>query len=149
MKATKTWILIADGGRARILENDGPGRGLRPVEGMTFAHPLPRTHELVRDHEPRSFESVGRARHPVDTGLDPHRKEKEKFAVDLASLLAGEASKKAFDRLVIVAPAKAMGELRAALPKPVKDKVHKEIVRDLTKTPDHEVEKHLGDVVAL
>jgi hypothetical protein len=25
MKPTRTWVLIADGARARILQNDGPG----------------------------------------------------------------------------------------------------------------------------
>ncbi len=149
MKAAKTWILIADGGRARILENDGPGKGLKQVEGMVFDHELPPTHELVRDRQPRSFESVGHARHPVDTGLDPHRKEKEKFAVELAGVLADAAGKKSFDRLVIVAPAKAMGELRAAISPSVREKVLGDVVLDLTKTPNDEVGKHLGDVIKL
>src|SRR5262249_34094570 len=29
MKPTRTWILIADGARARILRNDGPGKGVQ------------------------------------------------------------------------------------------------------------------------
>lgn len=149
MKATKTWILIADGGRARILENDGPGHGLKPVEGMTFAHQLPPTHELVRDRQPRAFEFVGHARHAIDIGLDPHRKEKEKFATELAAVLTSEAAKKSFDRLVIVAPAKALGELRAALTAPVREKVQNEIVKDLTKTPNDEVANDIGDVIIL
>jgi len=149
MKPTKTWILIADGGRARILENDGPGHGLKPVEGMTFNHALPPTHELVRDRQPRAFESVGHTRHAIDTGLDPHRKEKEKFAMELAAVLASEAAKKSFDRLVIIAPAKALGELRAALSEPVREKVHNEIVMDLTKTPDEDIASHISDVIIL
>ena len=149
MKATKTWILIADGGRARILENDGPGHGLKPVDRMTFVHPLPPTHELVRDRQPRAFESVGHARHAIDIGLDPHRKEKEKFATELAAVLASEAAKRSFDRLVIVAPAKALGELRAALSEPVSKKVQYEIVMDLTKVPNEDVARHISDVIIL
>jgi protein required for attachment to host cells len=116
---------------------------------MTFDHALPPTHELVRDRQTRSFESVGHTRHPVGTGLDPHRKEKEKFAVELAGVLAGEAAKKSFDRLVIVAPAKAMGELREALSEPVRKTVHHEIVLDLTKTPNDDIARHIGGVVIL
>lgn len=149
MKPKKTWVLIADGGRARILENNGPGSGLEEVTGMTFTHDLPPTHELARDRQPRSFESVGSARHPVDTGLDLHRKEKELFAGELAQTLEKELAKKSFDALVIVAPAKAMGELRAAISEKVRAKVGKELVADLTKTPDAELVSHLGEVIRL
>ena len=37
MKPTRTWILIADGARARILENLGPGKGVHEVPDMTIA----------------------------------------------------------------------------------------------------------------
>ncbi|UXN75484.1 host attachment protein [Devosia sp. A8/3-2] len=33
MKKTVTWILIADGTQARVLENTGPGKGLRQWRG--------------------------------------------------------------------------------------------------------------------
>ncbi len=147
MKAKTTWVLIADGGHARVLQSTGAGRRLEEVAGMSFSHELPPTHELVRDRQTRSFESVGHTRHPVSTGLDPHRKEKEKFAVELAGIL--EQQVKAFDRLVVVAPAKAMGELRDALSESVRKKVEKEVVKDLTKTPDSEIASHLGMVPGL
>ena len=31
-----TWILIADGARAHIIANDGPGKGLKPVPGREY-----------------------------------------------------------------------------------------------------------------
>ena len=37
MKKTVTWVLIADGAQARVLENTGPGKGLRQVEGLDFS----------------------------------------------------------------------------------------------------------------
>ena len=33
MKPTTTWILIADGARARLFANHGPGKGVEAVEG--------------------------------------------------------------------------------------------------------------------
>ena len=147
MKSHRTWVLIADGGRARILAQERPGQKLAPVEGMAFTHDLPKSSDLVSDRQPRSFESVGKARHPIDTGLDPHRKEKEKFAHELASMLEAQAERKAFASLVIVAPAKALGEIRAALPAHVRSMVKKEIPKDLTKTPDVEIARHLEDAI--
>ena len=149
MKATRTWVLIADAGRARVLENDGPGHGLIPVERMGMTHELPRTHELVADRQPRSIESVGHARHAIDAGMDPHRKEKQKFASEIAAVLDKELAGNAFDRLVIVAAPQALGDLRAAISEAVQKRVHNEIALDLTKTPNEDVARHLGHILAL
>jgi hypothetical protein len=42
MKPTRTWVLIADGARARILENDGPNHGLTAIEGSNSTVIIPR-----------------------------------------------------------------------------------------------------------
>ena len=42
MKPTRTWVLIADGARARILENDGPNHGLTAIEGSNSKLIIPR-----------------------------------------------------------------------------------------------------------
>lgn len=147
MRSKTTWVLIADGGRARILSREGSEHELSPVEGMTFHHDLPKTSDLARDRQPRSFESVGHGRHPVDSGPDLHRQEKEKFALELAKLLDAKAAEKAYDSLVIVAPAKALGELRASISAAVRAKVAGELDKDLTKTPNHEVMTHLKDLL--
>ncbi|WP_428543039.1 hypothetical protein [Profundibacter sp.] len=36
MKTRRTWILIADGASARILENTGPGTGLNELAGKVW-----------------------------------------------------------------------------------------------------------------
>jgi protein required for attachment to host cells len=40
MKKRVTWIIVADGSRARVLANDGPGKGLRPAITGEFHHDL-------------------------------------------------------------------------------------------------------------
>ena len=73
MKPTKTWIMIADGARARILENEGPGRGLKEVPNMTFAGDHSATHNIVDDRQGRSYNPIVRharpsSRAPIRTG---------------------------------------------------------------------------------
>jgi protein required for attachment to host cells len=148
MKATRTWILIADGARARILENDGPGKGLHEVAGMVFQGDHSSTHEIMSDREGRSHTSVGPGRSAIEAHSDPHRELKKKFAHQLADTLAHGLQQKAYDRLVIVAAPSALGDLRAALSDQVRAKVTGEIAKDLTKTPDREVAGHLQDVLA-
>jgi protein required for attachment to host cells len=147
MKATRTWILIADGARARILQNDGPGKGLHEVKGLVFHGDHASTHEIMSDREGRSHSSVGPGRSAIESHSDPHRELKKKFAHQLADALAHGLQQKAYDRLVIVAAPSALGDLRAALSEQVRAKVTGEVAKDLTKTPDGEVAEHLRDVL--
>lgn len=148
-RGRNTWVLVADAGRARILEVEPPGKRLRALPGMSFTHDLPKTHDLVRDRQPRSFESASPMRHPIVAGIDPHRAEKTKFAVELAGRLGAELAAKAFGALVVVAPAQMLGDLRAALSEPVRNAVKFELALDLTKTPDAEIADRLKALRAL
>ena len=49
MKTGKTWILIADGGHARVLETTGMGHDLSQVQLMASASELPPSRELGTD----------------------------------------------------------------------------------------------------
>jgi protein required for attachment to host cells len=148
MKPTRTWVLIADGARARILQNDGPGKGLHEVEGCVFHGDHAATHEIMSDREGRSHTSVGPGRSAIEAHSDPHRELKKKFAHQLADVLASRLRSKAYDRLVIVAAPSALGDLRAAISEQVRAKLTGEVAKDLTKTPDGEVAGHLKDVLS-
>jgi protein required for attachment to host cells len=146
MTPERTWVLIADAGQARILSREAPGGTLKPVEGMKFETELPPTRDLVSDKEPRSVESVGNMRHPISTGLDPHRKLKEDFAAKLADLLEVNCSKKSYEKLILVAPPQFLGNLRASLAQSVKNRIIMEVAKDFTKVPDHEIAERLAAV---
>src|SRR5690606_15560335 len=49
MKKTITWILIANGAQARVLENTGPGKGLQQVKGLEWAIEPLQAQEIVTD----------------------------------------------------------------------------------------------------
>jgi protein required for attachment to host cells len=148
MKPTRTWILIADGARARILCNDGPGKGLNAVPGGVFHGDHAATHEIMSDRAGRTFSSTRPARAAIEAHSDPHRELKRNFAHRLADALAQGWRNRAYDRLIIVAAPSALGELRSALSPEVRAKVIAEVAKDLTKTPDAAVARHLKDVLA-
>ena len=145
MKTTRTWVLIADGARARVLESDGPGRGLTPVEGLVFHGDHSATHDLVSDREGRSFSSHGPRRSAVDARSDPHRNLKSKFAHQLADVLAHGLQQGAYHRLILVASPVTLGDLRSAISDHVRATVVGEVAQDLTKLPNSEVGGHLTD----
>jgi protein required for attachment to host cells len=149
MKPIRTWIVIADGARARIVCNEGPGKGLAPVPASQMSVALPRTRDLGSDRPGRVYDSQGYGRHGIEPRVDWHRFEKQHFAKKVATMLDASAATSAFDRLILVAPAKTLGDLRAALGKTAQNMVVGEIVKDLTACADRDLAGHLKDVISL
>ena len=148
MKPMRTWILIADGARARIIGNDGPGHGLTAMQGFEFSGDHSATHDLVSDREGRSFSSHGHGRSAYEPLTDPHRDLKTKFAHQLADVLAKGQASKAYDQLILVASPVTLGDLRAAISDRVRACVIGEVAQDLTKLPNYEVADHIKHVLA-
>ena len=146
MHPTVTWILVADGQRARLVENKGPGKGLQPVTAEPLLHPDPPSRDLGTDRPGRVAESVGGARHAVEPRTDPHRDEKRRFARELAERLDRAAAEGAYTRLILVAPPQMLGDLRDVLTSRTRALVAAEIDKDLTKATDAELTVHLDTV---
>ena len=87
MRKIVTWVVVADSGRAHILANDGPGRGLRPVPGETWDGTVPAGRELMADRPGRSLDSAGTGRHAMEPTSDPRKLEKEAFLAEVAAHL--------------------------------------------------------------
>jgi protein required for attachment to host cells len=149
MKPVRTWILIADGARARIVLNEGPGKGVVAVDGGLFEQDARATREIMSDRPGRTFDSAGAGRHAMELPTDPAREEKRHFAERLAEHLDGAVARNAFDRLIVVAAPSALGDLRAAVSDRVRGRILAELDKDLTKVPNDKLASHLGDVIAL
>lgn len=149
MKPVKTWILVADGARARIVVNEGPGKGVTQLDGADFRAEHPPSGEIMADRPGRSFESSGSGRHAMQPTSDPHRMAKQAFVKEIAGFLQHQAQKKNFDRLIILAPPQALGDLRSALPDAVRALVTAEQPKDLTPVPNEDLAKHLTDLLAV
>ena len=149
MKTSKTWLLIADGARARLLTVEGHGRTLHVVEKLQLHADHRPTHELVRDRTARVYEAHGSARHAVESKSDPHRELKRDFAQEVAVVLDQSLADGDFDRLVVAAAPVTLGDLRKAMSPGVKAKVLAEVAKDLTKIPDADVPRHIEDLIPL
>lgn len=149
MKPTRSWIVIADGAQARILENQGPGKGLIPLPEQEMQQTLRPSRDIDADRPGRSYDRVGPGRHAVEPPTDAHREEKRRFAEELANRLNAAALNHSYDRLILVAPAKTLGDLRQALSKEAAAKIDGELSKNLTSFSDHDLPGHLGSVIAL
>jgi protein required for attachment to host cells len=149
MKKITTWVLVADGGRASVLLNDGPGRGLVPIAGHRYETELPPDRELRSDRPGRTFESADSSRHGISPPTDYHRLEKERFIERLAGIVDDAARTDEYDRLVIVAPPQALGVLRQALGDHARAKLTGELNKDLTDLAPEQVASRLGNILAV
>lgn len=140
----KTWFVVADGARALILRQEGANGPLERIEAMEDAAARRRDRELVSDRSGRAFESAGPLRHGMAPRTDPHRHEKERFIERLAAKIDEACAEGAFDRLVVAAPAKALGDLRKALGSAAREKIVSEFSKDLTRIPEPELPGHFG-----
>jgi protein required for attachment to host cells len=143
MKKAMLWYVIADGGRARFVERDEEG-AFRTLSSFVSTELHKSTHELGRDRPARVKESATPAPHAVEPRRDLHEAAKDDFIRTVATELAAQLKDGKFDELVLVAPPGIIAELKDALSKPTANLVVKELQKDLTKVPDHELTGHLS-----
>lgn len=144
-----TWVLVAHRAGARIFENQGPGQGLRLLENIPNPEGRLRDSEINSDKPGRAFDKFGSARHSMSKEHLPSEQLAMHFAKQLGDRLDKGRSQNQFDRLVLVAEPRFLGELRAALPVHTATLVSATVDRDLGGISDRDVPGHLGEAVRL
>lgn len=147
MKKTVTWVLIADGAQARILENTGPGKGLKQVDGLDFSIEPLQAQDIISDRPGRSFSSYGAGRSAMESRTDPVEHREAEFVKSIAAMLDRATQNGKFDRLVVAAAPIALGEIRKAMTPAVKKLVVAELSKDLTNLPTAQLDRHLDGIV--
>ena len=130
-----TWVLVADGRQAQIFT-----RHINPIDEElelqpVFPMPLkakPVERETGRKIQPRIFQSVGKMRHALEPSVNIEHETVKRFMDEIAEKLGKAWEGKFFERLILIAPAPVIGELRKALPKEVWETVTLEIHKRLT-----------------
>ncbi len=147
----RIWFVIADGSHARFLQRTAPSAELEPALAEEMVDPVAHSfaRDLKEDRPGRSFDSpgAGGARHAIEPRRDPHVLRKEHFAHRVAEVINDAAAHDRFDALVLVAPPKTLGEIRAALGEPAKRRVVAESPKELIKIPRVELAGHLDAIL--
>ena len=149
MKPTITWILLAGGSHAQIMQNDGPGRGVSAVDGALWDQHLAKNQDINADRPGRSFDRMGEQRHGMEPTSDPKRLQESAFLNKVCGYLGEAEQAGRFDRLVLVAEPRALGMLRKQLGNGPKGKIYAEFDKDLTRVPPKELPERLKDRVVL
>lgn len=129
----KTWILVANRVRARLLELDESKREVSEIGD--FLNPDGRAPSGTRgeNRPPRTMESVGTTRHAIEPHTEPAVKVADRFARQLIAILEDGRVHNHYDRLVLIATPRFLGRLRQCMDGPLRGHVVRELGRDMTR----------------
>ena len=104
-------VLVGDGQKALFLRNKGNALRVRLAVERILERENPPTRAQGTDRPGRAIDSLGIARSAMEE-VDWHHLAKERFARELAEVLYRHAHANRFEKLVIIAPPKILGDLR-------------------------------------
>ena len=135
-----SFVMVADGRKMLFFRNDGDADfpNLQVVNIAEKENPSNR--DQMSDAPGRAFSSVGWGRSAYE-GTDFHELEETRFAAETAAILKRGAMEGDFEKLIVIAPPKTLGELRKHYHKEVANRLVAEIPKDLTGHPVAEIEK--------
>lgn len=135
----KTWALVTNGVRARILRDLESGASAGSIELVTKSDS---THlrDILTDKSGRSFASDGSGRRSVmEPGSDPILRDMQDFANDTWDRLSRHWKAGDFRRLAIFASPKMLGILRQYRPAFLTDAIMFERASNLVGMPEHDL----------
>jgi protein required for attachment to host cells len=138
-----TWILVADGTRARLFEHTSPSKTLTEVACLTNPDGRAPGRHASTDRLPRVNESMGSTRHAIEPHTSLREKSTHQFAHTINDALERGLGDHQFDRLVLVASPRFLGALHGNLSKSLVECVAGEFRRNLTALPAQDIHARL------
>jgi protein required for attachment to host cells len=145
---TITRVLVAHDAGARWFEHRGPGKGLVALSEVVFEDGRRHSGELDTDRPGRAFDRAGQGRHAYAVNEDARQHAVGFFAKELASDLAGEFHRGAFQQLIIIAPPRFLGVLRDALDPKLLRALIGTVPKDLPRATGEVLCQHIAPFVA-
>jgi protein required for attachment to host cells len=147
MKPVRTLLVLASEAEARLLLNDGPGKGLAEVAGLR-ADDFPDTAQEFTDDAGRQTGAPGMGHHAYQARETVRDARRTTFAGLIVEAMEEAWATGRYDRVVLAASPKLLGELRARMPGPLADAVAADLPKDLVKVAARDLPSHFGDVAA-
>lgn len=123
-----TWVVVADGGSARIFHSDGLGDQLSLKQVQLLA--------------PKDLLNEGPAGHRPSESSE-HATEEAIFAKQLAHRINAAALKNEYEHLVLMADPHTLGEMRPQLHKETVRRIVTEIAKTFTNAPVEDIRQAL------
>jgi protein required for attachment to host cells len=138
----KSWVVVCDGGKALILQNDGDARGVDLSVKETLSQPNEPDRELGTGKPGRTHAADGMSGSAVEE-TDWHEQAEVEFLKQVASRLEMLVRKRDAQHIVLVAPPRALGTLRMNLSPDAQAVISAELAKDYTNLPIEQIERRL------
>ena len=135
----RRWIVVADGGGARLLALAENGTSLETLRSIEAPDVHAKTQDLVSDRQGRGFESSSPMRHGMEAKTDPHDLAKGQFITGLGQTLVEANKAGSFEDLVLIVATAQANNLLSALDDATRAKVREVVKKDLLKTPNPDI----------
>jgi protein required for attachment to host cells len=139
----KSWVIVCDGAKALFLRNDGDAGLVNLTVVEHQSQPDEATRDLGSDRPGRVHQSHGASRSAMEE-TDWHEQAEAEFLKDVAKKVEKLVESREIEAMILVAPPKALGILRAELASLPEGIIRAEIDKDLVKLTVSEIEKHLA-----
>ena len=144
-----TFVLVADGRKMLFFRNEGDADYPTLKVEAAQEHSNPRDGEQKTDTAGRSSSTGAGTTTGGGSGssmgeANYHQQEEDRFAAETAAMLKRRAMAHEFDKLIVVAPPRTLGELRKHYHKEVTDRLAGELAKDLTGHTIPDIEKALA-----
>lgn len=141
-------VFVGDGRKALFLRNAGDALSPRLETEKVFEHANPMTHEQGSDRPGRVSEAALPGRKSAVETTDWHDIEEKRFAQAVAAALEQMVRMGKAKAIIIVAPPRALADLRNAFSAEVRACVVAEISKDLTNHPVEAIEENLTKTIS-
>lgn len=139
----KSWVVVCDGAKALIMQNDGGAviMNLRVKETLTQPNEPDRAIGADKPGRAHAVDGLsGSAMEETDWHEQAEADFLRRVAAKLDSLVQGKEAR----RIILVAPPKALGALRPNLSADAQAAIAAEVPKDYTNLPVEEIERHLA-----
>lgn len=143
MKQPTTWVCVMNSTNCRIYDYKRP---LDLTLNTEVSHPENKfmTRELITDR-PGHYKGSDTSRGSFAQATDPKETMIDDFTRNIANLLDDHRKKNQYEKLILIAPPHIQGLLLQHLTKHVKQKIEKNIQKDIIYMPDHELAQYLKE----
>ena len=139
----ESWVVVCDGAKALIMQNAGDNLAMNLKVQETLTQPNVADRDLGAGKPGRSHQANGTSGSAVEETSWHDQAEQDflkRVAVKLDELVRDKDAK----RIVLVAPPRALGQIRPNLRSDTQAAITAEVPKDLTNFPIDQIERHLA-----
>jgi protein required for attachment to host cells len=139
----ESWVVVCDGAKALIMQNAGDNQNMNLQVQETLTQPNIADRDLGAGKPGRSHQANGTSGSAVEE-TSWHDQAEEDFLKRVAVKLDELVRDKDARRIVLVAPPRALGQIRPNLRTDTQAAITAEVAKDLTNFPVDQIERHLA-----